>query len=173
MSADHDVGAKGPNCFGGRSRVDAIPQRSPVRQLEWWIVRVVTPADQPWSGFDKGKVTVVVERAVNLVGRLEDVQPLQSIDFRGCPKTRLENTSCDVVTRADPGCEDQDSSTHGLMLGQPATKMSAQISIPAGPGPLLTVDHGLTRKPPRAGTGAPTIAPVSIRPVWWMSYQPK
>src|SRR5215213_2635917 len=65
MSADHDVGAKGPDRLGGRSGVDAIPQRSPVRQLEWWIVRVVTPPDQPWSRFDKGKVTVVVERAVN------------------------------------------------------------------------------------------------------------
>jgi hypothetical protein len=28
------------------------------------------------------------------------------------------------VTRADPGCEDQDSSTHELMLGQPATNVS-------------------------------------------------
>jgi hypothetical protein len=95
-----------------------------VRQLEWWIVRVVTPPDQPWSGFDKGKVTVVVERAINLVGRLADVQPLPRIDFRVGPKTRLENTSCDVVTGADPGCEDQDSSTPERMLGPPATNVS-------------------------------------------------
>ena len=93
-------------------------------ELERRIVCVVTPADQPGHGFDQGEVPVVVQGAVDLVSRLEDVQPLHRIHFGGGAEARLEDTGCDVVARADAGCEDQYASTHDQMLGHAA---------PAGP----------------------------------------
>ena len=59
----------------------------PVGQLERRIVRVVTPADEPGRGLDQGKVPVVVQGAVNLVRRFEDVQLLHRIHVRGRLKT--------------------------------------------------------------------------------------
>ena len=55
--------------------------------LERRIVGVVAPANQPGHGLDQGKVPVVVQRAVDLVCRLEDVQLLHRIDFGGRLKT--------------------------------------------------------------------------------------
>ena len=52
---------------------------------------------------------------------------MHSVDIRGGAKARLEDFGRGVMARADAGREDQDASTHEVMLGQPVTKVSAQF----------------------------------------------
>jgi len=87
-----------------------------VGELERRIVRVVAPADEPGRGLDQGKVPVVVEGSIDLVGRLEDVELLHRIYFGGGAEARLEDAGRDVVARADAGRQDQDALAHELML---------------------------------------------------------
>jgi len=56
-----------------------------------------SPSRRAKGGFHQGKVAVVIQSAVTLVGRLEDVQFLHRIDAFGGAKSGLENASRDVV----------------------------------------------------------------------------
>ena len=105
---------------------------------------------------------------VDLVRRVEDVQPLHLIDFGGCLKTRLKDAGCDVVAGADPGCEDEYPAPHNLMLGQPSRKARDQFPT-RGAGSASKS----SRKPPRRCTSGTAYRCQAIKASLWIKQRRK
>ena len=116
VGTDDQVRPKRLDRPNGRGVVEPVPDGAEAPEPERHVIRVVTPLDQPRHRLHQVEVRVVIEVAVQVVGRLQQVQPADQLHRRVLSHLVLENPSRRVVPRADTRGQDQNPPPHQAIV---------------------------------------------------------
>ena len=145
--------------------VDPVPRLQRAGHVERLVALVVAPADEPGHGLHEREVAVVVEQAVDLVRRAQDVELHDLVDVGLRPERGRHGVRRHRVAGADARTQDQDARGHARIVRAATTPRGEGSAGPVAgeeqPAPPEH-QHDLEREgDARRGCGAVTPAAAS------------